>query len=227
MATTPSVVKPVCGVIDALSDFQQKIIDAINGKFAALRRLANLLEQLADITSFIPDISRLLPISQIDLSLYENLRAECPFLNLPPGQGDPEAVIGQLRAQVNAAYGRLLGQLYKHPLARMDKLQAKIDDFQQQLNLGALNGVDFMQCLQAACQAAVAVEGSVSNLSNTSSSKVYESAKTYLKNIVTDEGKILTKSAQAKVDDWKSTVDALKELSRVESVDVPTSAPNS
>lgn len=214
--------KPVCGYIDALADFQQKIIEAINGKFAALRRLANLLEQLADVTSFIPDISRLLPISSIDLSVYETLRAECPFLDLPPGQGDPDQVLGQLRAQVNAAYGRLIGQLDKHPLARMSKLQAKIDDFQQQFNLGTLGGIDFMQCLQAACQAAVAVEGTVSNLSNTSSSKVYESAKTYLKNIVTDEGKILTKAAQAKVDDWQATRNALSELARVESVDVPT-----
>jgi len=76
----------VCGVIDALSDFQQKVIEAINGKFAALRRLSELLEQLSDLTGFIPDITKLIPLSAIDLTLYETLRAECPFLHLPPAR---------------------------------------------------------------------------------------------------------------------------------------------
>lgn len=216
-----SAVAPVCGVIDALSDFQQKVIDMINGKFAALRRLADLLERLGDLTGFLPDISKLIPISAIDLSIYENLRTECPFLNLPPAQGDPEQVLGQLRAQLNTAYGRLLGQLNLNPYGRLSKLQQKIDDFQQQFNLAALNGVDFMQCLQAACQAAVAVEGTVSNLSNTSAADVRKSAETYLKNMVTDQGKILSSAAQGKVNDWQATRDGVQELIDVPAVELP------
>jgi len=211
-----------CGVIDALADFQQRIIDAINNKFAALRRLAELLEKLADLTGFIPDISKLIPISSIDLSIYETLRAQCPFLKLPPASGDPEQVLGMLRAEVNTAYGRLLGQLNLHPLSRLSKLQAKIDDYQQRFNVAALGGTDFMACLQAACQAAVAVEGTVSNLSNTSASKVAESAKTFIKNTVTDQGKVLSGAAQGKVDDWDSTRAGLKKLMDVETIDLPT-----
>lgn len=214
----------VCGVVDALSDFQQKVIESVNGKFAALRRLSELLEQLSDLTGFIPDISKLIPISAIDLSIYENLRAECKFLNLPPAQGDPEQVLGQLRAQVNTAYGRLLGQLNLHPLGRMSKLQQKIDDYQQRFNLGALAGTDFMQCLQAACQAVVAVEGSVSNLSNTSSSKVVQAAKDYLKNTVTDQGKVLSSKAQEKVDNWQSVKSGVQDLMDVEVVNLPATS---
>ncbi|MGV0949068.1 MAG: hypothetical protein ACOYB3_00040 [Azonexus sp.] len=212
----------VCGVIDALADFQQRIIDAINNKFAALRRLAELLEALADLTGFIPDISKLIPISSIDLSVYETLRAQCPFLKLPPAEGDPEQLLGMLRAEVNAAYGALLGKLNLHPLSRLSKLQEKLDDYQQRFNVAALGGTDFMACLQAACQAAVAVEGTVSNLSNTSASKVAESAKTYLKNTVTDQGKVLSSAAQGKVNDWDSTRSGLKKLMNVETIDLPT-----
>jgi len=126
---------------------------------------------------------------------------------------------------VNAAYGRLLGQLNLHPLSRLSKLQEKIDDYQQRFNLGALAGVDFMQCLQAACQAAVAIEGSVSNLSNTSTSKVVQSAKDYLKNTVTDQGKILTAKSQEKVDNWQSVKTGVKDLMDVEAIDLPKLTP--
>lgn len=205
-------ISQVCGVIDALSDFQQKVIDAINGKFAALRRLSELLERLSDLTGFIPDITRLIPISQIDLSVYETLRAECPFLNLPPASGDPEQVLGQLRAELNTAYGRLLGELNTHPLARLGKLQGKLNDYQSRFNLGALGGTDFMQCLQAACQAALSVQGAVSNLSNVTSSQVQQSAETYIKNMVTDQGQILSSASQAKVDDFNAVRSGLKDL---------------
>ncbi len=212
----------VCGVIDALSDFQQKIIDAVNGKFAALRRLAELLERLSDLTGFIPDITALVPISAIDISIYETLRAECPFLNLPPASGDPEQVLGELRARLNTAYGRLLGQLDLHPLSRMSKLQDKIDEYQQRFNLAALGGTDFMQCLQAACQAAVAVEGTVSNLSSTSPNKVVESASKFLKNTVTDQGRVLGEASQNKVNDWRAVRDGVADLMDVEVIDLPT-----
>lgn len=217
MATT----QQVCGVVDALADFQQKVIEAINGKFAALYRLAELLEQLGDLTGFVPDISQLIPISSIDTAIYENLRNSCPFLNLPPSSGDPEQALGQLRAQVNTAYGRLLGQLNLNPLSRMSKLQQKIDDYQTRFNVGALKGTDFMSCLQAACQAAIAVEGTVSNLSNTSPSKVVSEAKTFLKNTVDNQGKILNQAQQAKVDNWQSTRDGVKDLMDVPVIDLP------
>jgi len=207
----------VCGVIDALSNLQQQIINAINSKFAALRRLAELLEQLSDLTGFIPDISKLIPISQIDFLAYEQLRAACPFLNLPSA----DTGLNELRAQVNAAYGKLLSQLNLHPLGRLSKLQEKLDSYQHRFNVAALGGTDFMQCLQAACQAAVKVDGTVSNLSNTSAEKVAKSAQTYLKNMVTDQGRILSGAAQAKVDDFNGVKSGVKSLMDVPAVDLP------
>jgi len=207
-----AIASPVCGVIDALANFQQQIIDAVNGRFAALRRLAELLEQLSDLTAFLPDISKLIPISAIDLTLYENLRNSCKFLNLPPSSGDPQQALGKLRAEVNTAYGKLLGQLNLHPLNRLSKLQEKMESYQQKFNQGALQGTDFMRCLQAACQAAVAVEGAVSSLSNVTASHVVDSAKTYLKNTVADEGKVLSAATQQKVDNLKSIQTNLKSL---------------
>lgn len=221
------MVGQVCGVIDALANFQQSIIDAINGKFAALRRLAELLERLGDLSAFIPDISQLVPISSIDISIYENLRSSCPFLNLPPASGDPGQVLGNLRSQVDAAYGRLLSNLDVNPLSRMSKLQQRFDDYQAKFNLGALKGTDFMSCLQAACQAAVQVEGVVSNLSNTSPTKVLNSAKTYLNNMVNQQGQILNDGAKQKVSEWQSTRSAVQELRDVPAIDLPNLSTNS
>jgi hypothetical protein len=211
----------VCGVIDALSDFQQKIIDAINSKFAALRRLAEMLERLGDLTGFLPDLSKLVPISSLSLSIYENLRSSCPMLGLPPGQGSPAQVLGNLQAQVDAAYGSLLAQLDLNPLSRLSKLQTKLDGYQQQFNLSVLGGGDFMRCLQAACQATVAVAGTVSNLSKTTPAQVTKSATTYLDNMVTKQGKILTAAQEAKVSDWSATRDALNKLRDVPAIDLP------
>lgn len=140
-------VQSTCGVIDALADYQIKVLQAINGKFLALQRIADLLEQLGDISGFLPNISALIPISQIDLNLYEQLRSSCPFLNLPPASINAEATLDNLRAEVNAAYGRLLAQLSQNPLNRLGKLQAKLDAFQKQFNISALGGIDFMRCL--------------------------------------------------------------------------------
>jgi hypothetical protein len=215
-----ALVAPVCGFVDALSFLQQRIIEAINGKFLALRRLADLLMQLS-APGFIPNISALIPISSIDISLYENLRSSCPFLKLPPASADPGVVVGQLQAQVNMAYGQLIGMLMLNPLGRLSKLQAKMDDYMAQFNLAALQGTDFMRCLQAACAAASAVEDRVSSLASTSPKKVAAQAQAYLTNIVNGQAKVLSAEAQGRVDTYKSTVSSIKKLQDVPSVQLP------
>lgn len=189
----------VCGVVDALSAFQVQVMNSLNGRFAALRRLAELLESAADLTGFLPDISRLIPLASIDLSLYENLRVQCPFLNLPPASESAEQYVGELRAQLNAAYGQLLRQLNLNPLSVMSTLQSKLDDYQNRMNMAALKGTDFMACLQAACSAAQAV-------SNFSASQVTDIANNYYNNFIVGQGKVLSETAQAKV----STINSMK-----------------
>jgi hypothetical protein len=221
-------VQSVCGVIDALADFQIRVLQAINAKFLALRRLADLLEQAADLTGFIPNIGALIPISSIDLRLYEELRVACPFLHLPPATGDPELILSNLRAEVDAAYGRLIATLNLNPLNRLSKLQAKLDAFQQQFNIAALGGIDFMRCLQAACQSTLAVSTSVSRLSNLTSNDVTDIAHKYAKNVVAEGGRVLTNQQQNKaaaLADAKLQIKTLRDVPSLPTLPGPPSTP--
>jgi hypothetical protein len=201
-----------CGIVDALSDFQVKIMEAINGRFAALRRLANLLEAAGDLTGFIPDISLLIPISHIDARLYDDLRTNCPFLNLPPITQSADQFLGELRAQVNAAYGRLLGQVKLHPFAIMGRLQQKLNDFQTRINAGALLGSDFLRCLQSVCAAGQAVEGTGGGRFNRSPDNIIKTSTTFYANMVTQQGQLLSGAAQAKVVDVQKVQAGIQNL---------------
>lgn len=207
-------------MLDVLAYLQQKIIELINAKFAALRRLAELLEKLADLSAFLPDISKLIPLSLIDLSMYENLRASCPFLNLPPATG-PEEAIGRLRSQVYMAYAMIMRALNLSQYLRLGMLQAKLDEFQSKFNLAALGGGDFIRCLQAICATATAIEGTVSKVSKLSPTKIANAAKTYVKNMVDDGGQVLSDAAKEKVSTFNATRDGMIQLMDVPSVDIP------
>jgi hypothetical protein len=197
-----------CGIVDALADFQVKIMEAINGRFAALRRLANLLEAAGDLTGFIPDISKLIPIASIDARLYDELRVNCPFLNLPPIETSADQFLGELRAQVNAAYGRLLGQINLHPFSIMGRLQDKLDEYQRRINSEALKGSDFLRCLQSVC----AAEAAVSSLINRPAASIINTAETYYQNFVVGQGQLLNAAAQGKVNDVKNVAQGVKDL---------------
>jgi len=198
----------ICGIIDALADFQVKIMEAINGRFAALRRLANLLEAAGDLTGFIPDISKLIPLSKIDTRIYDEMRVNCPFLNLPPADLNAEQFLGELRAQVNAAYGRLLGQINLHPFSILGKLQEKFDAFQTRINSEALKGSDFLRCLQSICQA----ESAVKSLISRPAKSIIDTAETYYKNQIIGQGQLLGGAAQAKVNDIQNVGKGVKDL---------------
>lgn len=191
----------ICGVVDAISNFELRSMELLNGRFQALRRLAALLEQAGDATGFIPDISKLIPLAQIDTTLYEQIRVQCPFLNLPPASDSAEQALGKLRAQVNAAYGSLLAQLNAHPFNLMGLLQQKLNDYQNKVNFDVLAGQDFLSCLQAVCQGAAALSNTVQN-SGRSLENVVKTSQTYFKNFVEGDGTVLTAPAQAKYDDF-------------------------
>jgi hypothetical protein len=198
----------ICGVVDALADFQVKIMEAINGRFAALRRLANLLEAAGDLSGFIPDISKLIPLASIDTRLYDELRVNCPFLNLPPIELSAEQYLGQLRAQVNAAYGRLLGQINLHPFSIMGRLQDKLNDFQSRINAAALQGSDFLRCLQSIC----AAEAQAKSLISRPAQSIIDTAETYYKNMIVGQGQLLSGAAQAKVNDIQNVGKGVQDL---------------
>ena len=132
-----NVVNDACQVVDTLAAFQLDVLKRINRKFAALRGLAQLLEQLGNLDELVPNIGALIPVVRIDLALYENLVANCPYLNLPPfTTGD------------------------------LNQLQAQMDQFQGEVNAAITNAGDFLRCLQTVCATGRAVAGQLNALSN-------------------------------------------------------------
>jgi hypothetical protein len=181
-----------CALVDALAAFQLEVLKRINRKFAALRSLARLLEQLGDLRSLIPNISKLIPIINIDLAMYENLVASCPYLNLPPvTTGD----INQLQAMAAGAYANFFNKLLNHPWNRMGQLQEQMDAFQGQINGAFAQAGDFLKCLQAVCATGKAVAGQLNALSK---ADIGKEISTFANNFAANVGQVLTEPMQQK-----------------------------
>lgn len=138
-----------CALTSLLANDFATALDAVNRKFKALQRFAQLLEQLGDLSGALPIITGLVPLSSINLEAYSGLLTACPFLNLPP---IPAAVdIAALQGLVGAAYNQLIAGLNTHPFNRMSLLQAQMDKAIGRVS-GILNqGAQFTQCLEFAC----------------------------------------------------------------------------
>jgi hypothetical protein len=140
-----------CDFLAGLSVADLWAMEQLNRKFNGLRRLAYLLESSLDPTSLVPDITRLVPLNQIDLSTYQYMRLACPFLNLP----DAQAGLDALKAQLADAYQDLINMLLEHPWWQMNDLQRMLDRFQNELSfdMGRVSG--YLKCAAAVCGAAV------------------------------------------------------------------------
>jgi hypothetical protein len=199
-----------CNLIDSLAEFQFDVIRRVNRKFIALQRLAELLEQLGDISTLIPNIAKLIdsfiPVANIDLELYNQLASACPFLNLPaPG----EASLAELQARVVAAYSNLTRQLLNHPWLRMGLLQNQLARFQSKVDMTLATGLNFIQCLQAACQA---VEGTASFFEGISNADVQKEITSFTTNFVEQGGSVLSEGARTKNTEAKELIDQMKAL---------------
>lgn len=206
-----------CGVLDAIASVEYSTMAALNRKIRAMRRLADLLENLGDLTIFFPDITKLIPLSQIDTTIYDDLQSACPFLNLPPSEGASNAV-GQLQARVNGAYGNLIGQLNNLPWKRMGQLQNQIDRLQTKLLGGQQVVSEFIQCAQQACATANAVGESVSSLVSATSDNVSAETADFIRNYVDDNGQVLNAAQQEKLRQVDETIQGVSDL-----VDIDTS----
>ncbi len=170
-----------------------RIIRALNKKFAALRRLAELLEQLGDLSSLLPNINQLIPVIDINLDVYTALQVNCPFLNLPPATTED---VNALRSKVNEAYAQLAASILNHPWIRMDKVQKMLNDFQQKLNYPY--GEDYIRCLNSVC-AAIGTIGSL--LEHASTVDIGKELQLFSQNFVDNAGQVLTRPMQAKRDE--------------------------
>lgn len=195
-----------CSITDALAEAQFYVLRKINNKFEALRRLSELLEQLGDLKSLIPNISSLVPIVDIDLSTYVNLVSNCPFLGLPPVS---ETSINALRNRVLSAYNAYMADLLNHPWMRMGELQDQLTKYQQQVNAAFAEGAQYIQCLQAACQAARATGSFLERVSSTDIDNEFARFGT---NFVQNGGQVLTATAELKYSQALQTVETLRDL---------------
>lgn len=194
-----------CSIIDTLAQFQQNALNGLNRKFAALKRLAKLLEQLGDISKAIPDISKLVPVANIDLSTYKAIAAACPALSLPSA-GD--ASISALQSAVKSAYSGLVKQLQGSSWLRMSSLQGDLQKFSNKVsvNFSAATGNNYAQCLLSACSSAA------STSAGTSASQVQATTDAYNSGYAASNGQVLTTEQQAKVTKVTTAIAALRAL---------------
>lgn len=195
-----------CAVVDVLSGIQLIAIREINKKFLSMQRLAAIIEQAGDFSLFLPDLGTLFPLSEIDLNIYTNLKQACPFLNLPaPG----EAGITELRAKIGASYAVYIRLLTNHSYLRLDDLQEQLLKVQGKFNDIVLDGVEFISCLQQACETAVSAGAFVSGINPaTLASDVTE----FTKNFVDGTGQVLSDAQKSKVQDVRDVVEGMNNL---------------
>lgn len=196
-----------CQVLDSLAQFQYDVVRRLNRKFNALRRIAELLEQVGDVGVLIPNIAELIPITSITLDTYQRLVENCPFLGLPDVS---TANLGELRMKVQEAYGALVRKLLNHPHLRMTKLQNVLTKFQGDLNAGAAVANDFILCLQTICDTVGAVGTAFQNITQ---ADIQSEIANYTKNFVQNAGEILTDPMKVKAAQVTDTIKHIRDLS--------------
>lgn len=195
-----------CQVVDALAAFQLDVLRRINRKFAALRSLAQLLEQLGNLDELVPNIGALIPVVDIDLAIYENLVANCPYLNLPPyTTGD----LNQLQVQVTGAYANFFRKLLNHPYNRMGQLQEQLINFQGEVDAAITDAGDFLRCLQTVCAAGRAVAGQLNSLAN---ADIAKEIGIFAENYAASAGQVMTEGMRIKYQEVQDAMTQLKDL---------------
>lgn len=201
------IVNQPCQVIDALAQFQYDVIRRLNRKFNALRRLAELLEQIGDVRDLVPNLESLIPVSSISLETYHRLVVNCPFLGLPDVSDEN---LGLLRQRVVAAYAALIRQLLNHPHLRMGKLQSVLTRFQQDINAAAAVVADYLTCLQTICDT---IDTAVSSFNNITQADIQKEVSDYTKFFVQNGGKIMTHGMEVKEQQIVTTIEHIQDLS--------------
>lgn len=217
MATSSSPVSKACAIVDSLAAAELALLRMINRKFAALQGLARLLEQLADAYSWIPSLYGLVPVVNIDLSLYNAIAAECPYLNLPPATNQ----LNQLQAAITQAYTNLVSQIQRSPQMRLGQVQEEMYKFQSKINLAMGQASQFFQCLQAVCAAGMAVETQIKVMSQADiAAEITKFGEGYAKRA----GNVLSDVGQRKYDEARDAVTQLRSLGAEVRQDYKTAA---
>lgn len=211
-----------CTVTNVVANDYVNAVGAVNRKFNALQRLAQLLEQLGDINGLLLSLNpaALIPLYDIDFSTYTDLVAACPFLNLPPVPSN--ASVAALQAQVSSAYSRLIQSLNLHPFSRLALLQAQMDKVQAQVNDVLAVGAPYLQCLGAACGAASDVANFVNNLVQNG---VQQELSNFSRGYLASNGQVLTQDMKDKVATVRGIIQNINELNTTAPVIIPSPVP--
>lgn len=209
-----------CAVIDALAQFQYDVVRRLNRKFNALRRIADLLEQVGDLSVLVPNLEELIPVTSITLDTYSRLVQNCPFLGLPETPNDES--LGVLRQKVVEAYASLVRKLLNHPHLRMGKLQDVLARFQTDLNAGAAVVADYLTCLQTICDT---IEVAGTAFASISQADIKKEVSEYTKNFVNNAGQVMTEGMKIKERQVQTTIKEIKDLSTETVTDVDELTP--
>lgn len=190
--------------MQALVDWELNAIRLLNKKFAALRRLAELLEQVGDVSTALPNLAALVPVADLDLELYTAIQVNCPFLGLPEYSNQN---LAELKSKMNTAYGLLARRVANHPWARLDRVQSMLNDYQQRINYPY--GEDYLRCLNSIC-AAISAAGSL--LETWSTVSVETELAKFTTNFIDNAGQVLTEPMQIKRDEALGVYSQLVDL---------------
>lgn len=206
-----------CAVTNAVANDYANSVTAVNRKFNALQRLAELLEQLGDAQSLLEGINptTLIPLYLINFDTYTNLVTACPFLNLPRTPSNESTAA--LQEQVSTAYANMIKRLNLSPFIRMGNLQSQMDKTATNANKSLNAGTQFMQCLQQACATSATVVNFVNNFQS--------EANQFAKNYVASNGRVLTTLQEQKVSEVRGLIDNLNELMTTAPVVTPAPPP--
>lgn len=205
-----------CSFLNPLANARTIALAAVNRKINALRRLAGILEELGNINPFPAlDIGQLVPIGRLDVSAYNNIQRNCPFLNLPPTpEGDASEVLNEFRAKLVTAYQNLVAQMMNHPWFRLGELFKQLDRFQDQVNLAGALGGDYIACLTAICEAGASAANSLDYYQ--------QQAQQYANNFTSDGWpSVLTQGGRTKYETMREQVRQVQILMATEGEIVP------
>jgi hypothetical protein len=177
-------------------------MDRLNRKFDALQRVAQAIEEAGDPASLIPDPSQLIPVVNLDLTTYNNIRSNCPFLGLPAADIDHLTGLNDIRSKLSSAYSDLISDLEKHPWLRFDRLQGMLDRALSQATASLSEVQGYLQCATSICGASTSEE----------ISRNQAIMEKYAQNFVDGPGTILTSSMVTKKNQVNTAISAIRAL---------------
>lgn len=206
-----------CSISGAVATGYANGVRAVNRKFNALQRFAELLEQLGDIQGLLEGINpaALIPLYAINFDVYTDLVNACPFLNLPKAPSN--ASTAQLQSIVSSAYASMIAGLNLHPFSRLATLQAQMDKVQGQVNAVLQEGETFLQCLGAVCGSANVTLKFVNNFQ--------QEFNDFKRGYLASNGQILTQQMKDKVTTVNGLIQNINELNTTVPVVVPSPVP--